>query len=381
MYDYVIVGAGLAGCVMAERIGNVLNKKVLIIEKRNHIGGNCYDYHDKNGILIHKYGPHIFHTNLENVWKYLSNFTNWYRYQHKVLGFIDGKNVPIPFNLNTLNNLLPESIAKNLENKLIDNFGIDEKIPILKLKDIEDFKFLSNFVYEKIFLNYTKKQWGMKPDDLDPSVTERVPVFISKDNRYFQDKYQGIPREGYTKIFERMLKNENIKIMLSTDFKEIITIYNNYLCLFGNKFMGKLIFTGKIDEFFDYKFGELPYRSLKFDFEKINQEYFQEVGTINYPNDYDFTRITEFKHFTYQKHPNTTIVKEFPQEHNKNIKGKDIPYYPIPKKENVDIYEKYKEESNKYNNVFFVGRLAEYCYYNMDIVIHRALETFEEKIK
>ena len=381
MYDYVIVGAGLAGCVMAERIGNVLNKKVLIIEKRNHIGGNCYDYHDKNGILIHKYGPHIFHTNLENVWKYLSNFTNWYRYQHKVLGFIDGKNVPIPFNLNTLNNLLPESIAKNLENKLIDNFGIDEKIPILKLKDIEDFKFLSNFVYEKIFLNYTKKQWGMKPDDLDPSVTERVPVFISKDNRYFQDKYQGIPREGYTKIFERMLKNENIKIMLSTDFKEIITIYNNYLCLFGNKFMGKLIFTGKIDEFFDYKFGELPYRSLKFDFEKINQEYFQEVGTINYPNDYDFTRITEFKHFTYQKHPNTTIVKEFTQEHNKNIKGKDIPYYPIPKKENVDIYEKYKEESNKYNNVFFVGRLAEYCYYNMDIVIHRALETFEEKIK
>ena len=382
MFDYIIVGAGLAGCVMAERISTVLNKNVLIIEKRNHIGGNCYDYYNEDGIMVHKYGPHIFHTNLENVWKYLSQFTDWHIYQHHVLGFIDGKKVPVPFNINTLYNLLPKNLAEKLEKKLINKFGYNTKIPILELKksDDKELLFLADFIYKKVFLNYTQKQWKMKPNELNPSVTGRVPVFISKDNRYFQDKYQGMPKEGYTKMFERMLKNKNIKIMLNTDFKDILTFNDTELNLFGQKFNGKLIFTGKIDEFFDYKFKELSYRSLRFDFETLDNSYFQEVGTINYPNDYDFTRITEFKFLTNQKHSKTSIVKEYPQEYNKNIKGKDIPYYPIPKKENEEIYEKYNEEANKLDNVIFIGRLAEYRYYNMDAIIGTTLKIFKEKI-
>lgn len=380
MFDYIIIGAGMAGCVMAERIANVLDKKVLIIEKRNHIGGNCYDYYDKNGLLVHKYGPHIFHTNIKNVWGYLSQFTDWINYQHYVLGFIDGKNVPIPFNLNTLHELLPKNLSEKLEKKLIEKYGYNTKIPIIELKESEDenLKYLADFIYEKVFLNYTKKQWEMKPKELDPSVTERIPVYISKDNRYFQDQYQGIPKEGYTKMFEKMLNNKHIKIMLNTDFKEVIHLNNNKLYLLGNKVNVKLIFTGKIDEFFCYKMGELPYRSLKFNFETISKDFYQVVGTVNYPNNYDFTRITEFKHLTGQKSFKTSIVKEYPQEYHKDIKGKDVPCYPVPKKENEDLYKKYKEEAKKLDNLIFVGRLAEYRYYNMDIVIYNALKLFKE---
>lgn len=382
IFDYIIIGAGLAGSVIAERIANVLDKEVLIIEKRNHIGGNCYDYFNDHGLLVHKYGPHICHTELKHVWNYISQFTEWHPYTHLVLGYIDGKNVPIPFNLNTLEELFPKDESENLKDKLFQKFGYNVKIPILELRktDDKDLQVLADFIYKKIFLNYTRKQWGMEPEKLDESVTARVPVYISRDNRYFQDKYQGMPKEGYTKIFEKMLKNRNIKIRLNTDFKDIIKLKENELYLFGKKFEGKLIFTGKIDEFFNYKFGELPYRSLKFDFKTLNQEYFQETGTINYPNDHDFTRITEFKHLTGQKNPKTTVVKEYPQEHDRNIKEKNSPYYPITKKENEELYEKYKDEADKLNNAIFVGRLAEYKYYNMDIVIDRALKIFKEKL-
>lgn len=382
MFDYIIIGAGLAGSVIAERIANVLNKKVLIIEKRNHIGGNCYDYYDENNILVHKYGPHIFHTEIKEVWDYISQFTKWNYYQHQVLGFIDGKKVPIPFNLNTLKELLPESSTK-IKKKLIDNFGCNIKVPILDLMETEDkdLKFLADFVYKKVFLNYTKKQWGIKPEELNPSVTARVPIYISLDNRYFQDQYQGMPKDGYTKIFEKMLENKNIELMLNTNFNDILKINldENKLYFLDQEFKGKLIFTGKIDEFFDYEFGELPYRSLNFDFETINQEYFQEVGTVNYPNNFDFTRITEFKHLTEQKNSKTTIVKEYPQVHYKDIKGKDIPYYPIPMNVNLELYKRYKEKADNFNFIF-VGRLAEYKYYNMDIVINRALMIFKEQI-
>ncbi|MGF7119165.1 UDP-galactopyranose mutase [Methanobacterium oryzae] len=383
MSEYIIIGAGLAGIVLAERISTILDRKVLIIEKRDHIGGNCFDYYNNEGILVHKYGPHIFHTESKEVWNYLSNFTKWNEYQHKVLGYIDGKKVPIPFNLNTLKELLPKK-STVIKDKLIEKFGFNIKVPILDLRETKekDLKFLANFVYEKVFFNYTKKQWGMKPEGLDPSVTARVPVYISKDNRYFQDKYQGMPKKDYTAIFEKMLRNENIKIMLNTSFKDVISIdfEKNKIYFQDHEFKGKLIFTGKIDEFFNYKFGELPYRSLKFDFETLNKEYFQEVGTVNYPNDHDFTRITEFKHLTRQKHPKTTIVKEYPQVHDRNVQGKDIPYYPIPKKENEELYAKYKEEAGKWDNIIFVGRLAEYKYYNMDIVVSRALNIFKEQI-
>lgn len=377
MYDYIIIGAGLAGCVMAERIANILDKKVLIIEKRDHIGGNCYDYFNRNEILVHKYGPHIFHTDLEDVWEYLSQFTMWSNYQHHVLGFIDGKKVPIPFNLNTLHELLPHNLAEELEKKLIDKIGFNTKIPILKLKELddEDFKFLADFIYEKVFINYTKKQWGLTPEELDPSVTERVPIHISRDNRYFQDKYQGEPINGYTKMFEKMVKTPNIKVILNTNFKEVIKLLNNEILFIEEKFEGKMIFTGQIDELFNYELGELPYRSLKFESETFDKKYFQEVGIVNYPNNYDFTRITEFKHLTKQENKKTSVVKEYPKTYDKD---EDIPYYPIPKEEYNDLYRKYLEKATRINNLILVGRLAEYKYYNMDIVIKVALGKFHD---
>ncbi len=379
MFDYLIVGAGLAGIVLAERIANVLDKKVLIIEKRNHIGGNCFDHYDKDGILVHKYGPHIFRTDSKEIWDYLSSFSEWNIYQHEVLGFVDGKKVPIPFNLNSLYELLHESLAEKLEKKLVEKFGFNVKIPILKLKEVEDddLKFLADFIYKKVFLNYTKKQWGLEPEDLDPSVTGRVPVYISRDNRYFQDRYQGMPAEGYTKMFERMLDNKNIKIMLNTDYKEVLDVDFNKKSFYflGNEFKSTIIYTGKIDELFDYEFGKLPYRSLNFEFKNLDVDYYQEVATVNYPNDYDFTRITEFKHLTGQKADSTTIACEYPSEY---VKENDIPYYPIPKEENLDLYKKYKEKSNEFDNLVFIGRLAEYKYYEMGTLISDVLKIFKE---
>ncbi|HOV15192.1 MAG TPA: UDP-galactopyranose mutase [Spirochaetota bacterium] len=381
MFDYVIIGAGFSGSVLAERIANILNKNVLIIDKRDHIGGNCYDYYDNNGVLIHKYGPHIFHTKIKKVWDYLSNFTEWNLYHHKVLGVIDGNRVPIPFNLNSLHKLLPQSKAEILEKKLVEEFGYNVKIPILKLreKNDTDLKFIADFVYEKIFLNYTMKQWGVKPDEIDPLVTNRVPVYISKDDRYFQDTYQGMPKYGYTTLFNNLLNNKNIKIMLNTDYKEIIDIdfENKKIFLFGQEFEGKFIFSGMIDELLNYQFGEMPYRSLNFHFENIQKEYFQETGTVNYPNDYDFTRITEFKHLSGQKTDTTTIVREYPQNYERNVDGKNIPYYPIANDNNFDLYNKYKNKIKNFENIYLLGRLADYKYYDMDMTINRALEIFD----
>lgn len=384
LFDYIVIGAGFAGTVIAERIARVNNKKVLLIEKRNHIGGNAYDTYDRSGLLVHQYGPHIFHTKLKEVWDYLSEHTEWYLYHHKVLGKIDGKEVPIPFNLDSLDQLFPSDMAKRLEKKLIENFGFNVKVPILKLKDTqdEDLQFLANYIYEKVFLNYTTKQWGLKPDEIDPYVTGRVPVYISKDDRYFQDSFQGIPKYGYTKLFESLLNHPNIKLMLNTDYKELINIdTEEKIIYFGEKeYTGKVIFTGKIDEFFQYKFGELPYRSLQFQFDTIQEEHFQKVGTINYPNDYDFTRITEFKKLTGQNHPYTSIVHEYPVSYDKDVEGRNIPYYPIPKEENHKIYKQYKKEASLYENVYFLGRLAEYTYYDMDAVVAKALKVFRNKL-
>ncbi len=380
-FDYLIIGSGFAGTVTAERIANVLNKKVLIIEKRNHIGGNCYDERIEN-ILVHKYGPHLFHTDEKQVWDYLSNFTDWDIYHHKVLAFIDGKKVPIPFNFNTLYEVFPNELAKRLENKLLENYQYNSKVPILELKksDDKDLNFLADFVYEKIFINYTVKQWGMKPEEIDSAVTARVPVFIGKDNRYFNDKYQGVPKDGYTKLFQNMLNHPNIKIMLNTDFKEVIQINQETKKIYflNQEFKGKFIFSGMIDELFDYKLGELSYRSVDMKFETIEKEYFQEVATVNYPNNYDFTRITEFKHIHPTGTKKTVILKEYPKPYEL---GKDIPYYPIFTKENQESYSKYKDLANNFDNVIFLGRLAEYRYYDMDDVIKRALEVFEEKVK
>ncbi|MDX9814015.1 MAG: UDP-galactopyranose mutase [Sulfurimonadaceae bacterium] len=380
MIECIVVGSGLAGVVIAEQIATKLDKKVLIIEKRNHIGGNCYDFKDENDILIHKYGPHLFHTNDKEVVDYLSNFTAWDIYNHEVLAYIDGKKVPIPFNLNTLYELFPKTKAKLLEEKLLETHSYNSKVPILELKKStdKDLQFLADFIYEKIFVNYTAKQWGMKPEDMDGAVTARVPVFIGRDNRYFNDSYQMLPKYGYTKMIENMLNHKNIKLMLNTDFKEVCTLKDKDFYLFDKKFDGKVIYTGQIDELFDYKFGDLPYRSVDMKFEIIEKEFYQERATINYPNDYDFTRITEFKHIHPTNSSKTTILKEYPQEYIKDV---NTPYYPIFTDENQKKYSEYLEYSKEFKNLVLVGRLAEYKYYDMDDIVARALEVFEREFR
>lgn len=380
LFDYIIVGAGFAGSVLAERIATQSNKKVLIIEKRNHIAGNCYDLIDQNNILIHQYGPHLFHTNNKKVVDYLSQFTAWDTYNHHVLAVVNGKKVPIPFNINTLYEVFPESLAKIVEKKLVKEYSLNSKVPILELKKStdKDLQFLADFVYEKIFVHYTAKQWGIKPEELDSAVTARVPVFIGRDNRYFHDTYQLLPEEGYTKLFTKMLDHENIKLLLNTDFQDVMSIEGKDIYLFDQKFEGTVIYTGQIDELFDYRFGHLPYRSVDMRFETVEKEYYQEAATVNYPNDHDFTRITEFKHIHPAISDKTTILKEYPQEHRPN---ENIPYYPIFTEKNKENYNLYLEHSKQFENLMLVGRLAEYKYYDMDSIVERALEVYNRKLK
>jgi len=378
MFDYIIVGAGLAGSTIAERIARVLNRKVLIVEKRNHIGGNCYDYRSKEGIIVHKYGPHLFHTSYKDVFDYLSNFTCWRLYQHKVLVFVDGKKVPLPFNFNSIEQLFPRELSNRFISKLLSKYEYNSRVPILEMikERDKDLRFLASYVYEKIFRNYTAKQWGLKPDEIDLKVTARVPVVVGRDDRYFSDTYQAVPMEGYTKIFERMLNHPNIKLMLNTDFKEILNIdlKNRKIYLFKQEFRGKVIFTGRIDELFGYKFGKLPYRSLDLKFQTLEEDSFQEVATVNYPNDYDFTRITEFKYIHPAKTEKTIILKEYPKKYGSK---EDIPFYPIPTRENYELYLKYRDLAEEFPSLILVGRLAEYKYYDMDEVIKKSLSIFE----
>lgn len=382
MYDTIIIGAGFAGSVLAERLASQKQQRILVIDKRKHIGGNCYDRFDDHGVLIHQYGPHLFHTDNKTVFDYLSQFTKWHPYQHEVLAFIDGQKVPVPFNLNTLHSLLPQYLAESLELKLIKRFGYGLKVPILELRNIDDkeLKFLADFIYEKIFVNYTAKQWGKKPEEISPEVTGRVPVHISRDNRYFQDNYQAIPAHGYTRIFENMLDHPDISLLLNTDSKDVINIdfETGKIQFMHSEFTGRLIFTGLIDEFFEHRFGELPYRSLEFQFEHLPVDQFQEKTTINYPNDYDFTRITEFKHISQQTTPGTTVVREFPQDFERNNPRKNIPYYPIFTEKNKQKLDRYLSFAEQFNNITLVGRLAENRYYDMDDIVAKALQVFDD---
>ncbi|MEO0236350.1 MAG: UDP-galactopyranose mutase [candidate division WOR-3 bacterium] len=377
-FDFIIVGAGLAGSVMAERIANVLNKKVLIIEQRNHIGGNCFDYKSKEGIIIHKYGPHIFHTDFDEVFRYLSNFTEWCTYEHRVLAYVDGKKIPVPFNFTSMEMLLSSDMAVRLKEKLISKFGEDSRVPIIRLLEDndEDLKLLGDFIYKKIFLNYSLKQWGKKPEEIDQRVISRVPIVVGRDDRYFGDKYQAMPKEGYTIIFQRMLSNPNIKIMLNTNFKNILHVdkVSKRIYFLSEEFKGKLIYTARLDELFDYAFGVLPYRSLNFEVLNLDKPYFQEVAVVNYPNEFDYTRITEYKHLHPVETQCTTIVYEYPEEYTV---GK-IPYYPMFTREAQEKYSKYLELASNFENLILLGRLAEYKYYDMDDVVKRALEVFEE---
>lgn len=369
-YDWLIVGAGYSGSVLAERIASQLDQKVLLVDKRDHIAGNAYDYRDDAGVLIHKYGPHIFHTNSKKVWEYLSEFTDWRYYFHEVLAIIEGKKVPIPFNFNSIKEVFPEALANKFENLLLDKFEFGKKIPILKLLNEEDkdLKLLADYIYKFVFKGYTSKQWGLNPDELDKSVTGRIPVYLSRDNRYFQDAYQAIPLNGYTAMFEQILDHPNITLVLNEDGIE----YSKKISYH------KMIYTGPIDEFFDNKFGPLPYRSLEFKYRTFEKFPFQERAQINYPNNFDFTRITEFAYLTGEFDGKSTIAIEYPKVY---IPGVNDPYYPIPNKENEERFKLYLNEAKKVKDkVIFLGRLADYKYYNMDQVVARALKTFETEI-
>ncbi|MGN6400987.1 MAG: UDP-galactopyranose mutase [Flavisolibacter sp.] len=359
MFDYLIVGAGFAGSVLAERLATQANKKVLIIDKRDHIGGNAYDYYNNDGILIHKYGPHIFHTNSKEVFEYLGQFTPWRPYEHKVLASVDGQLVPIPINLNTINQLY----GLNLNSSEVEDFFSSKAEKVAGVKTSEDVVVskVGRELYEKFFRGYTRKMWDLDPSELDASVTARVPTRTNRDDRYFTDTYQAMPLHGYTQMFQNMLSHPNIKIMLNTDYKEIIDIipYHN------------LIFTGPVDEYFNYCYGKLPYRSLEFKFETIDTDVFQPTGTVNYPNEQLYTRITDFKYLTGQKHAKTAVVYEFP-------KAEGDPYYPVPRTENAELYKKYQQLAASMTNTHFVGRLATYKYYNMDQVVAQALTTFKK---
>ncbi|ASA55901.1 UDP-galactopyranose mutase [Vibrio gazogenes] len=363
---YLVIGAGLSGCVVAERIAKELNKEVHIIDRRNHVGGNIHDYVDENGVMVHTYGPHAFHTNHKQVWDYLSQFTEWKPYFHHVEGYIDGQDVPIPFNFNTIEKLFPQEYANNLIHELITEFGINKKVTILELLQNEKFKDLAQFVYEKVFLGYTQKQWDKKPEELDISVSSRVPIYTSKDDRYFQDTYQAIPEQGYTKLIENMIQSPLINVSLETDFSDIdVSQYE------------KIIYTGMIDEYFNYSLGKLPYRSLEFTLKTIDKPQYQNTAQKNYSSNFDFTRITEYKHFLDQNTEKTTIALEYPKAYEEGI---NEPYYPIPSDENHALYVQYRKLAKNEKNVIFLGRLAEYKYYNMDQIVKSALYTFEKEI-
>ncbi len=380
-FDIWVAGAGYAGAVAARALAEQ-GKRVLVLERRDHIGGNAYDCLDGAGVLIHKYGPHIFHTNDRKVFDFLSRFTQWRRYQHRVIANIPRDNpevvpahkvtdgrffLPVPFNLDSLKNAFGEREGKRLGQKLLDAYPAQSQVTILELRQNPDPEVaaIADYVYEHVFVHYTMKQWGQTPEEIDPATTARVPVRLSQDDRYFQDAYQGMPLEGYTRMFERMLDHHNIEVRLGVDARPLL-----------KEAQGPVIYTGQADELFDFKFGPLPYRTLDFKFETLSQDCFQTHGTVNYTVDQDFTRITEFKHLTGQDLPGvTTIVKEYSRAYTGG-EG-ETPYYAIINRSNNALYAKYRAEADKYPNLHLLGRLAEYKYYNMDAIAARALELAE----
>jgi UDP-galactopyranose mutase len=358
-FDWLVVGAGYAGSVLAERLAADANQRVLVCDVRNHVGGNAYDHYDDAGVLVHRYGPHIFHTNSREIFDYLSRFTEWRQYEHRVLASVDGMLVPLPINLDTINMLYGLDLSSY---ELDDWFAsrAEPREPVRTSEDVVVSK-VGRELYEKFFRNYTRKQWDLDPSELDASVTSRVPTRTNRDSRYFGDTYQAMPRRGYTRMFERMLAHPNIKLLLNTDYREIehFVPYR------------RMVYTGPIDEFFDYEYGKLPYRSLEFRFETHDVPVYQPGPVVNYPNEHPYTRITEFKYLTGQEHPKTTVVYEYPQ-------ADGDPYYPVPRPENGELYKRYKELADALDDVVFVGRLATYRYYNMDQVVAQALATYRK---
>jgi UDP-galactopyranose mutase len=356
-YDWLVVGAGFAGSVLAERIASQRGERVLLIDRRPHVAGNAYDCLDQAGVLIHQYGPHIFHTNSEAIFDHLSQFTAWRPYEHRVLARVDGMLVPIPINLDTVNTLY----GLTLSCEELEAWFAERAEPVAEIRTSEDVVVskVGRELYEKFFRGYTRKQWGVDPSQLDKSVTARVPTRTNRDDRYFGDAYQAMPAEGFTRMFERMLDHPNITRRLGVDYADVKQ----------ENLAPRTIFTGPVDEFFGHRFGRLPYRCLRFDHRTLDQEQFQPVAVVNYPMSENYTRITEYKHLTGQQHPKTSITYEYPTDTGD-------PYYPIPRAENAALYKQYEALALQTPDVWFVGRLATYRYYNMDQVVGQALATF-----
>jgi UDP-galactopyranose mutase len=367
---WLIVGAGFTGCTRAERLATRRDERVLLLNRRPQVGGNAFDCEDDHSILVLRYGPHIFHTNSRKVWHYLSGFTEWWPYEHKVLGRIGGQYIPLPFNLNSLTATYGSADAQRLADRLLCLYGQDRKVPILKLRQNPDAQVrqLADYIYDNVFRNYTVKQWQLTPEQLDPAVTGRVPVRLNHDDRYFEDTYQAVPSPSYSAMFARMLAHPKIGVVLNTDYQAVRSTMS----------VERTIFTGPINEYFEYSFMTLPHRSLRFEFENLDQPCYQPVGTVNYPNDEEFTHITEQKYVTGQTHDRTAIVWEYPQPY---LPGTNEPYYPIPPQQNRLQYEYYAKKAEKLKgSVIFAGWLADYRNYNMDQVVGRALNVFEEEI-
>jgi UDP-galactopyranose mutase len=360
-FDTLVVGAGFAGSVIAERLASQAGHRVLVVDRRRHIGGNAYDRHDDAGLLIHPYGPHIFHTNSSEVFAYLSEFTAWRPYQHRVLASVDGQLLPMPINLDTVNKLYGLRLTRfGMERFLA---SVAEKVDAVRTSEDVVVSKIGRELYEKFFRGYTRKQWGLDPSELDASVTARVPTRTTRDDRYFTDTYQAIPQHGDTRLFDAMLSHPNISVLLGTDFRDVVHVLP----------WRRLVYTGPIDAFFDHRHGHLPYRSLKFDHVTVpvppGREHVQPVGTVNHPNDHRYTRVTEFKHITGQRHEASSLVYEYPS-------AEGDPYYPVPRAENTALLRRYEAEAEQLSDVTFIGRLASYKYYNMDQVVAQALASF-----
>ena len=381
-FDCLVIGSGYAGSVAAREMAERGGRRVLVLERRGHVGGNAYDCLDEHGILIHKYGPHIFHTSERRVFDYLSRFTGWRDYQHRVVANVHGRFLPVPFNLTSLHMAFPEEKAARLEDKLLSAYSANARVTILSLRENTDpeLREVADYVYENVFVHYTMKQWGQLPEEIDPATTARVPILLSRDDRYFQDPYQGMPLEGYTPLFQRMLDHPRITVELGVDARERMALEDGVIRLDGEPFAGPVIYTGEVDELFSFRFGHLPYRTLDFDFETLEVDRFQPTATVNYTVSEDYTRITEYKQLTGQVVPGrTTIMKEYSRAYT-GAKG-EIPYYAIINAGNNALYAKYRAEADRYPNFHLLGRLAEYKYYNMDAIAARALELCDDLLK
>ena len=382
----IVVGAGYAGAVCARALADC-GRTVLVMERRDHVGGNAYDCLDEAGVLIHRYGPHIFHTKDEAVYRWLSRFTQWRDYQHRVVANIpaeDGSRMtyPVPFNLTSLETAFGQAEGQRLGNKLLAAYGPEQKVTILELRQDPDPEIaaLADYVYEHVFVHYTMKQWGQKPEDIDPNTTARVPIFLSRDDRYFQDPYQGMPLKGYTPMFEAMLDHPHISLALGVEALDHLDVTDDGVLFEGEPFHGPVIYTGQVDELFRFRFGPLPYRTLDFRFETLPQEDLQGYGTVNYTVDRPYTRITEFKHLTGQTVPGrTTIVKEYSKAYG-GLPG-EIPYYAIINDANNALYQQYKALASRCEGLHLLGRLAEYKYYNMDAIAGRALALAQDLVR